>query len=583
MNRVGIYNRCSTEEESQRNALMVQAEESREIAEKKGWCVVAQYIESESGTTAVRRKEYQCLLQAMEEKQFDIVMVKSIDRLTRNTKDWYLFLDSLVRNQIRLYLYLEQKFYQSDDALITGIKAILAEQFSKDLSQKIKNAHRRRQEKRSGFNITRDMFGWEKTGKNTYCICEEEAAYFRQACALVEQGYGYHRIAKKMYEIGARQKNGNRISEVVWRNMLRSPHAHGTVILHETEYDFETKKKVQLPEIEKIVIEQALPPLISKEYHEKILAILDENAKNVREKVVKRQRLENCESAKEQDIKHMLDRKNEALRYPRNYGKHYLSGKVTCASCGAPYYRIKGIWKCSTFLKQGREHGCQNRNISDRELEKQLLLEMLNSNTQNLTEIDVAIKVKQKRNKTKHREGERKYIEIEKQEKLEKENSKQGKSKREKSQLDYDSNIRLQIRYKEAGVQYTQELYYRIENSFKQLILKSTQHNDNDQEATSLQSKMKKLKKDKEKLLNKLLQEVISDTDYQVMAKKIEEEQQLLEQRLIVINQEQVPYIDNKAHFEQLMEIVTQEQLIEKAMLREWCKGLERIYIMSRV
>lgn len=526
---------------------MVQAEESREIAQKNDWSVIAQYIESESGTSSVKRREYQRMLQAMEEKQFDIIMVKSIDRLTRNTKDWYLFLDSLVRNQIRLYLYLEQKFYQSDDALITGIKAILAEQFSKELSQKIKNAHRRRQEKRSGFNITRDMFGWEKIGKNTYQICEEEAAYFRQACALVEQGYGYHRIAKTMYEMGARQKNGNRISEVVWRNMLRSPHAHGTVILHETEYDFEAKKKVQLPETEKIVIEQALPPLISKEYHEKILEILDDHAKKV------------CR--KECGIECGIEAKEQILRYPRNYGKHYLSGKVTCASCGAPYYRIKGIWKCSTFLKQGRERGCQNRNISDQELEKQLLLEMLDRNKQSGKKNNTTT-IKSSKDKINGIEREIRYV------------------KKEKSKPVHDANIPLQIKYIEEHTQYTQELFHTIENSFKQLILKSTQHNDNNQEAASLQRKQKKLKKDKEKLLNKLLQEVISDTDYQMMARRLEEEQQLIEQRLEVIKQEQVPYIDNKAYFEQLMEIVTREKLIEKAILRAWCKGIERIYIL---
>ena len=503
MNRVGIYNRCSTEEESQRNALMVQAEESKEIAERNGWCVVAQYIESESGTTSAKRKEYQKLLQAMEQKQFDIVMVKSIDRLTRNTKDWYLFLDSLVRNQIRLYLYLERKFYQSDDALITGIKAILAEQFSKELSQKIKNAHRRRQEKRSGFNITRDMFGWEKIGKNTYQICEEEAAYFRQACALVEQGYGYHRIAKTMYEMGARQKNGNRISEVVWRNMLRSPHAHGAVILRETAYDFESKRKVRLPEQEKIIIENALPPLISAKYHKKIIEILDDNAKKVRlENTQEKNEDKNQEANQDtREVSEKMNTENRRIQHPRNYGKHYLSGKVTCASCGAPYYRIKGVWKCSTFLKQGREHGCRNRNVTDKELERQLLEKMLKRDT----------------------------------------------------------------------IPYTQDLHVTIKTSFKQFVLNTSINQNPTKEIKKLRCRQKKLKQEKEKLLEKLLKEIISDEDYQMMNKKIENELQMIASRLEVISEENTSYNDNKAHFEALMDIIKNEKLIERAILKEWC------------
>lgn len=564
MNRVAIYNRCSTEEESQRNALHVQAQESRELAEENGWCVVAQYIESQSGTTSAKRKEYQKLLQAMEEKQFDIVMVKSIDRLTRNTKDWYLFLDSLVRNQIRLYLYLERKFYQSDDALITGIKAILAEQFSKELSQKIKNAHRRRQEKQSGFNITRDMFGWEKIGKNTYQICEEEAAYFRHACVLVEQGYGYHRIAKTMYEMGARQKNGNRISEVVWRNMLRSPHAHGAVVLRETEYDFDAKRKVKLPKEETIIIENAIPPLISDKYHQKIIEILDSNANKVKEKQVREKR--NEKNQEKRSMTYGINEENQSIQSPRNYGKHALSGKVICASCGAPYYRIKGVWKCSTFLKQGRENGCRNPNVTDKELERQLLEKMLEcnylKNSQRVQELMHTIDYEETRQKVINKmEQEEKGQEIKRKQ----------KSKENRNRTQRLTKGKIKIKYSTNKTQYTQDLHTTIETSFKQLVLNTSTNQDSTKEIRNLRCKQKKLKQEKEKLLEKLLKEVIRDEDYQMMSKKIEEEQQIIAKRLEVISEEVVSYNDNKAHFEQLMEIIKNEQLIERAILKEWC------------
>lgn len=259
-----IYNRCSTEEESQKNALYIQAEESREIAAKKGWCVLEQYVEAQSGTTAAGRKEYRRMLADIEAGRFTLVMIKSIDRLARNAKDWYLFLDCLTRNHTRLYLYLENKFYEQEDALVTGIKAILAEQFSRELSDKIKNAHRRRQQKQSGYNITREMFGWDKVSKDSYRVNEKEAEYFRLACSLAEQGYGYRKIGNELYEQGARSKNGGRISDVQWRKMLYSEKAHGAVVLHTSEYDFTEKKRRKLPETEWIIIENALPPLISR-------------------------------------------------------------------------------------------------------------------------------------------------------------------------------------------------------------------------------------------------------------------------------------------------------------------------------
>ena len=282
MQRVAIYNRCSTEEEAQKNALEVQAQESVELVQEKkeeGWVIVAQYIELESGTSTRKRREYLRMVEDIKRNQFDIIVVKSIDRLARNAKDWYLFLDCLMKHDTRLYLYLEHKFYQSEDALVTGIKAILAEEFSKELSAKIKNAHRRRQMKQTGLNITREMFGWDRVGKDQFVRNEREAAYFLMACQLVEAGCGFKRIGNLMYDAGARSKNGGRISAVQWRNMLRSNRAYGTVILHKKEFDFVRKETKKIPVEEWIYIEDALPKLISREYYEKIQIILNERAK----------------------------------------------------------------------------------------------------------------------------------------------------------------------------------------------------------------------------------------------------------------------------------------------------------------
>ena len=91
----------------------------------------------------------------MQEDKFDIIVVKSQDRLQRNTFDWYKFADLLNKNNKRLYLYMDNKFYEpSEDALITGIKAILAEQYSRDLSKKLNNYHEHRIEKaRAGEEV----------------------------------------------------------------------------------------------------------------------------------------------------------------------------------------------------------------------------------------------------------------------------------------------------------------------------------------------------------------------------------------------------------------------------------------------
>lgn len=356
MERVGIYNRCSTEEESQVSALTTQAFESREIAEKKGWKIIEQYIESETGTVAYKRSEYQRLLEDMEKRKFDIVMIKSIDRLTRSAKDWYFFLSRLTENKLKLYIYIEGKFYTPDDNLISGIKAILAEDFSRELSKKIKNAHRRRQLKKSGCNITCDMFGWNKVGRDVYEINEEEAEYYKTAFALAKEGKGFYTISNILYELGARGKRGQKISEVQWRKMLYTPRAHGTMILNTRTYNFDTKKYEEVPESEWIIMENALPQIVSKAYQQEVIDIMKTRAANRR----------------------VLANRSGSGRE----GKYELSGKIKCAECGRMYYRTcysfktgkRVVWKCATFLENGRANGdrhargCDNINLWEERL-----------------------------------------------------------------------------------------------------------------------------------------------------------------------------------------------------------------------
>ena len=357
MERVAIYNRCSTEEEAQINALAIQAAESRERAVSKGWRIADQYIESESGTRAANRSEYLRLLRDMDGDKFDIIMIKSIDRLMRSAKDWYFFLDKLTRSGKKLYIYIDDKYYTPEDSLISGIKAILAEDFSRELSKKIKNAHRRRQERKSGLNITVPMFGWNRLEKDVYEINQEEAEAYRQAFEMVKEGKGFYSLANDMYERGVRGKKGERISDVQWRKMLYSPRAWGTVVLHTREYDFDRKRYVSLPEEEWIYVEGALPPIVSREYHQEFL-----------------ERMASCRRR---------DRGEDAGRRPSGRRRYSLSGRLCCGECGRVYYRMglpagKGgriRWKCSRALKQGRRHegnpeGCSNINVLEEELLK---------------------------------------------------------------------------------------------------------------------------------------------------------------------------------------------------------------------
>ena len=95
--RAVIYCRVSTQEQAQRDALAVQVEEAQNAVKSNEWVLVDQYIEMESGTTKHGRSEYMRLLGDIKDKnKFDIIVIKSLDRLNRSAKNWYLFVEELV-------------------------------------------------------------------------------------------------------------------------------------------------------------------------------------------------------------------------------------------------------------------------------------------------------------------------------------------------------------------------------------------------------------------------------------------------------------------------------------------------------
>lgn len=364
------YNRVSTDELVQKDALDVQIQESIECIEQMGWIMVDQYIdEGRTGTVTKGRDEYKRLMNDMYTNNFDVIVIKSQDRLMRNTKDWYLFVDALVTNNKKLYIYLERKFYTPDDALITGIRAILAEEFSRDMSKKQNSRHRRRQELGNSAVITSSTWGYDKVNKSVV-INEKEAEVVRNIYNLCIQGYGSRSIAKELSNQGIVSRSGKQFAEVTVRKIIRNPLFKGVVVMNKTHFDFDTKKIIKNPPEEWIYHKNLVPAIVSEATWEKANQIM-----NKRSTIVKSDKF--------------AERKQGL-----NLGKYDLSSKIICGMCDSTYWRRyrntkKGQvvdWSCSEYVRNGRKFkskndtrgnnlkkiinnkGCDNRHIKDNDL-----------------------------------------------------------------------------------------------------------------------------------------------------------------------------------------------------------------------
>lgn len=359
--RAVFYARVSTAEEEQLNAIELQIEENRNAIQRNKWKKVDEYIDrSKSGTTTKGRDEYQRLYEDLEADKFDIVVVKDQERLQRHTLDWYLFIDRLVREGKLLYFYMESRFYTPDDALLTGVRAIIAEEFSRNLSKKLHNYHKGRIEKaRQGKKIdlqgSGNVFGWDKKdGK--YYINTEQAKVRRLMCEGIMARKGSTQIAKELNEAGYRNTVGKKWKPMDIPKFVYDCKNVGTMIINKERHDFESKQTIKLPESEWVYVKNALPPIVTEEEWELICKIHDERVTAT-----------------------------GANKRGKKTSGYSFSGKLICGICGAPYWRKQRstkeeYWVCSTKQQKGRKNrkrdsimgkageinpeGCDNENIS---------------------------------------------------------------------------------------------------------------------------------------------------------------------------------------------------------------------------
>ena len=368
--RAVYYNRVSTEEESQVNALANQIRESEDCINEHDWELVDKYIdEGRSGTQTKKRDEYNRLLTDLETDKFDIVVIKSQDRLNRNTKDWYLFVDKLVTNKKKLFFYLDNKFYTPEDSLITGIKAILAEDYSRELSKKLNNAHRKRQAKGKVLVITSNTWGFDKNKiTKEVTVNKKEAKIINLILDLCIAGYGSRSISKELSNRGIKSRTGKDFAEVTIRKIIRNPLYMGTAIMNKTHIDFDTKETIHNPKEEWIYHENAVPAIVTEEKFVKANKIMDSRSQQVHSDTFGKRVL------------------------GKNIGKSDLSSKIYCGECNSVYWRryrknVRGEqivdWSCSEYVKRGRkkadtrgknllkvtaEGGCDNIHLNEKYL-----------------------------------------------------------------------------------------------------------------------------------------------------------------------------------------------------------------------
>jgi Site-specific recombinases, DNA invertase Pin homologs len=358
MFKVVLYARTSTEEERQTRALETQVNELRELVKSNPeWKLIDEYIDQSSGTTSKGRGEFNRLIQDLSTDKFEIVIIKDQDRLMRDEYLWYMFRNELLGNSKRLFMKMEGRFYiPESDSLLTGIKAVIAAQYSRDLSRKMNQAHKTRMKK--GTVVTSGkMWGYDqKDGR--LIINEKEAEVVKYVFDNYIAGMGFRKIGDDLTSMGITSSNGTPFSLTTLKRMIRQEKYKGTLICGKKHKNFFTKNYENVPESEWVIHEDSenVHAIVSKELWEQANQVL----------------------------KSKTNRQNYHCSYGTFNGLYPLSGKIVCGKCGAKYYhsitRIKrkdnsvyefSSWMCKSYRSYGKKgkYGCDNPQIKEKVLE----------------------------------------------------------------------------------------------------------------------------------------------------------------------------------------------------------------------
>src|SRR5271165_1116356 len=209
--RAGVYARLS-ETYDAAESVPTQIERGTDHARRRGWAVTATFKDDGfSGFKEITRDGFGELIAAIQAGAVDVVIVRDIDRLTRNLTDWNAFEKACVRHGVRLSAYTGGDLYLStaEGAYYGGMETLRARRESAVKSARVREAKDREARKGRRTGGGQRWFGYtriyanpdEPNHKKRHIVREEinpvEAEAIRDAAMRVlEHGESVGSIAR---------------------------------------------------------------------------------------------------------------------------------------------------------------------------------------------------------------------------------------------------------------------------------------------------------------------------------------------------------------------------------------------------
>lgn len=346
--RVAAYCRVSTDDDDQLGSFESQKLYYEEkIAKNKGWVNAGIFAdEAITGTKVDKRDSFQEMITKCQNGEIDMVLTKSISRFARNTLDTLQYVRMLRERNIAIFFEKENiNTMDMNGELLLTIMSSLAQQEVESLSQNVKMGLKMKMKRGEliGFN---GCLGYDYHPEDkTLTVNEDEAEIVRFIFDLYLQGYGTTTIARRLTELGKKNKKG----EVSWHThgvmgIIKNEKYKGDILLGKTfTTDPISKRRLaNMGEEEQYYIREHHEPIVARE-------VWDE-AEQIRLKRSKTR---------------IIEATGNRERYTRQYS---FSSMCECAYCGHKLTRRtrhsssvyeKPVWQCMNATKNGIKN-CPN-------------------------------------------------------------------------------------------------------------------------------------------------------------------------------------------------------------------------------
>ncbi len=368
--RVAAYCRVSTQMEEQLNSYEVQKNYYTEkINSEPKWKLVGIFADKGiTGTSALKRDEFQKMIRMCKRKQIDMIITKSISRFSRNTVDCLNYVRML--RQLDVDVFFEEQGIHSKDAgaeFYIAIYGSIAQSESENISANVRwGIQQRAKEGKVHFAYSR-FLGYKEGPDGKPMIDEEQADTVKFIFNEYLLGSSLADIAKSLTAKGIKTpsgKSGWNGSTV--RTILSNEKYKGDALLNKTYISDCISKKVKKNNGERPMyyVENNHPAIIDKDTFNRVQ---EELARRTSKRKVKQ-----------------VGTKTEQGKYSSKYA---LTELLICGECGTPYRRCtwtasgekKIVWRCINRLDYGKKYCHHSPTIEESVLQNAIVTAIMNN------------------------------------------------------------------------------------------------------------------------------------------------------------------------------------------------------------